>query len=125
MIISNSEGTRISDIIRDFKRMTSRMIIEELKKDGKTKILSHLSFRARIHYKHHKFKVWQDGNHAIELYTPKFTWVRVRYIHNNPVTAGLVDCTTDWKWSSARNYYDMEAVFDDVYCLSAPVNFEN
>jgi len=34
------------------------------------------------------------------------------YIHNNPVKAGLVENITDWRYSSARNYYlDDDSVF--------------
>ncbi len=28
----------------------------------------------------------------------------IEYIHNNPVRRGLVDCATDWLWSSARDW---------------------
>ena len=30
--------------------------------------------------------------------------IKVNYIHNNPVKAGLVDEDIKWKYSSARNY---------------------
>lgn len=33
-----------------------------------------------------------------------------RYIHQNPVTRGLVTCAVDWEWSSARWYAGMDAV---------------
>ena len=29
---------------------------------------------------------------------------KLRYLHENPVRAGLVDHRTDWQWSSARWY---------------------
>jgi hypothetical protein len=31
-------------------------------------------------------------------------WVKLKYIHNNPVKAGLVIRGEDYKYSSARNY---------------------
>lgn len=29
----------------------------------------------------------------------------LRYIHQNPVKAGVVDNAADWKWSSCQGYY--------------------
>ena len=29
---------------------------------------------------------------------------KLRYIHRNPVTAGLCECPEDWEWSSFRHY---------------------
>jgi hypothetical protein len=34
----------------------------------------------------------------------KMFWVKLKYIHNNPVKAGLVIRGEDYKYSSARNY---------------------
>jgi len=31
-------------------------------------------------------------------------WVKLHYIHNNPVEAGLVRRPEEYKYSSARNY---------------------
>ena len=33
----------------------------------------------------------------------------VRYIHQNPVKAGIVKKLEDWKWSSCRDYYNQSA----------------
>ncbi|HET8886700.1 MAG TPA: hypothetical protein VFM70_10160 [Salinimicrobium sp.] len=34
------------------------------------------------------------------------------YIHNNPVKAGFVQETWEWKYSSARSYAEMDAVIE-------------
>jgi putative transposase len=34
---------------------------------------------------------------------------KLKYIHRNPVTRGLVACPEDWKWSSFRHYRTGEA----------------
>ena len=31
-------------------------------------------------------------------------WTKIKYIHNNPVEAGIVMKPKDFKYSSARNY---------------------
>ena len=53
-------------------------------------------------------------NHAIELRTPDFIREKVEYIHNNPVRAGIVEKPEDYLYSSARNYADMENVFEVI-----------
>ncbi|SEN37512.1 REP element-mobilizing transposase RayT [Mesobacillus persicus] len=32
----------------------------------------------------------------------------IRYIHQNPVKAGLINRVDDWKWSSCQDYYDFK-----------------
>jgi hypothetical protein len=32
-------------------------------------------------------------------------WTKIKYIHNNPVEAGIVIKPEDFKYSSARNYF--------------------
>ena len=44
--------------------------------------------------RYYDFNVWSEG---------KFT-EKLRYIHRNPVTRGLVDRPEDWEWSSFRHY---------------------
>ena len=53
-------------------------------------------------------------NHPIELFSNKFIWQRLNYIHNNPVKKGLVEYPEDYLYSSARNYADMEGVLDVI-----------
>lgn len=50
------------------------------------------------------FKLWMDRFDDVVLYTRELMRVKVNYIHENPVRAGLVERAEDWKYSSARNY---------------------
>lgn len=34
----------------------------------------------------------------------KMFWTKLKYIHNNPIKAGLAEKPEDFKYSSARNY---------------------
>ena len=68
--------------------------------------------------KNKEFKVWRSGNHAIELYSEKFTWDKINYIHNNPVEAGFVEYPDQWKYSSAGNYAEKDnLVLNEVICI--------
>ncbi|MBD1365420.1 hypothetical protein IDJ77_16520 [Mucilaginibacter sp. ZT4R22] len=58
------------------------------------------------------FRLWQQGNHPIELFDDKILHQKLDYIHNNPVEAGIVEKPEDYLYSSARNYYSLPALFD-------------
>src|SRR5689334_3957275 len=47
---------------------------------------------------------WQARFYDFNLWTEKKRIEKLRYIHRNPVTRGLVDSLEKWKWSSFRSY---------------------
>ena len=59
---------------------------------------------AEKHSRNKKFQLWQHHNHPEEVYSPKFTLSKIKYIHNNPVDAGLVDRPEKYYFSSAVDY---------------------
>lgn len=69
----------------------------------------------------HRF--WQQGGgYDRNLWTPIAIHASIEYIHNNPVRAGIVEAATDWRWSSARWYADMEDIalrVDDCRMVAA------
>jgi len=77
-------------------------------------MLKHFRNAASKHKRNNEFQVWMHHNHPVELFSNKFIWQRLDYIHNNPVEAGLVEHPEDYLYSSARNYADMENVLDVV-----------
>lgn len=44
---------------------------------------------------------WTHDNHAIELYQPEMIESRMKYIHENPVRAGIVEKEEEYLYSSA------------------------
>ena len=56
------------------------------------------------HLKNQRYKVWQDGNQAKEIYSSGLLYEKLNYIHNNPVKAGLVERAWDYPLSSACDY---------------------
>ncbi|MCA1751266.1 MAG: transposase [Flavobacteriales bacterium] len=128
LIVNCNEPFQLKDTIRDFKRHTSTKIFEwitsnpESRKEWMTTLFA---AAADNDGKSKHIKIWQTGNHAIELMNAKFTWRKVLYIHNNPVRAGWVSKPEDWIYSSARNYLEQESVLNDVICLTPPLNFKN
>ena len=43
------------------------------------------------HNRNKNYQFWQYGNHAEEIYSHKFMWSKLDYIHLNPVRSGIVE----------------------------------
>ena len=116
-IIANSSEGKLSDTIRDFKKFTSRVIIENVKEGNESRknwMLNQFKFAASKHSRNENYQFWTHENHAIELRTPDFIREKIEYIHNNPVRAGIVEKPEDYLYSSARNYANGVSVFDVI-----------
>lgn len=121
-IANTDEPFLLKDVIRDFKKFTSKEILRQHKQDpNKAWMLKKFETAAFKSRKHKSYKFWQAGSHAIELFNERFTWIKINYIHNNPVKAGFVDQPEGWKYSSATNYLELKSVLPEVHCLSGPV----
>lgn len=48
--------------------------------------------------------MWQYGNHSEEIFTLKFMWDKLNYIHLNPMRAGIVEKANHYLYSSTSNY---------------------
>jgi putative transposase len=115
MLVNVSEPFELKDVIRDFKKYTSKKFIFQIQNEPESRrewMLKQFEEEANQSQKHKTYKFWQVGNHAIEIYSLKFTWEKINYIHNNPVKAGLVTESYYWRYSSASNYQDMESVLE-------------
>lgn len=82
-------------LIKDFKTTT------ESRKDWPLDIFRNCGTKQKKKSTH---QVRQYNNHAEEVYSPKFTFSKIQYIHNDPVEAGLVSRPEDYSYSSAQNY---------------------
>jgi hypothetical protein len=56
------------------------------------------------HFRNKNYQFWQYGIHPEEIYTNKFMWSKLDYIHLNPVRAGIVEKASHYLYSSASNY---------------------
>jgi putative transposase len=103
-ILIKPEGLSIGDLIRQFGSYTAHEIITRLKEEGQTEAL--LYFKQHRRSKRINFSIWQDIQ-AKNIYTEKYLWEKLEYIHNNPVAKEwrLVDDRADYQFSSAC-YYD-------------------
>jgi len=106
-LIISSENN-LSDILRDFKKFTSKELITTIKRTNESRKGWILDLFSEVadHLKRVKnYKVWQDGNHPEILTSAKFIRQKLNYLHNNPVMDEIVDEPEDYRFSSARDYY--------------------
>ena len=62
------------------------------------------------HSRNKNYQFWQYGNHAEEVYSHKFMWSKLDYIHLNPVRAGIVEKASHYRYSSASNYVNNQGL---------------
>lgn len=101
------EGFRLSDIIRDFKKFTSKQITKQIENGNESRkewLLNRMSYRGKHLKRITNYKFWTDKNHAVSLDSNKMIEDRIDYIHNNPVEALIIDNPEDYIFSSARDY---------------------
>ena len=123
MIANTSFKFELADVIRDFKKYTSKKIIKQIQEEPESRMewmLNRFEYAGRYNKKITNFKFWQDGNHPIEVYSEKVTWQKLNYIHQNPVIEKIVYKEEDYLFSSARNYYNLPSVLN-VDCITPPV----
>jgi putative transposase len=116
MIVSTRQE-KLSDIMRDFKKFTSKQLIKtiELINESRKEWLLEMFGKVADSLKRvSNYKVWQDGNHPELLYTAKFTRQKLDYIHDNPVADEIVDEATEYRYSSARDYYSNKKGYLEV-----------
>ncbi len=101
----------MSDILRDFKKYTSKAIVRQIKEEPESRqewILQQFKNACSHLKRKQEYKVWQDGNQAKIIYTNGFFHEKLEYIHKNPVEEMLVEKPEDYMFSSARNYADLD-----------------
>jgi putative transposase len=103
-IVSLETSKKLSDVIRDFNRFTSRRITEELEETGRIDSLEIFHKAALEEGRGNRYKVWQDGFHPIAIESSDFFRQKIEYLHDNPVRKGFIERPEEWIYSSARNY---------------------
>jgi REP element-mobilizing transposase RayT len=106
-LIVSSDSVDLQDIIRDFKKFTSKRLIEAIKESPESRrvwFLRKFSFAAKRISRGVNYKFWKDGFHPVLLDSFKKIEQRVNYVHYNPVAARFVYHERDWINSSYSAY---------------------
>ena len=96
---------KLSDVMREFKKHTSKQIILACKTENNQKYLSYMEDAART-ISGQTYKVWEDGYDAREVFSLPFLQQKMDYLHKNPCQPQLrmVDQPEEYLWSSACFY---------------------
>ena len=103
-MIIRAKDENLSDVIRDFKKFTSKAIykaiIENEKESRKEWLLKVLNYNGKIWF-------WEEGYHGEEIFSSEFYDSKVSYLHLNPVRAGIVEKEEDYLNSSAGEFFGL------------------
>lgn len=115
-MICHAEGQNtLSEILRDFKKYTSKALVGQIQEDTESRkewMLNLFAEAGEPLKRIKEYKFWQDGNQAKEIYGNEFLEQKLDYIHNNPVEEMIVAKPEDYLFSSARNYAEMDNLME-------------
>lgn len=95
LLLGLPEIRQLSDFMESFKSLSSRKI-KQLRLDN----IGNSSTGT--------FHLWMPRFDDIVIKSEKQFRIKLDYIHNNPVKSGLVNSPTDWRYSSATDWLDMQ-----------------
>jgi REP element-mobilizing transposase RayT len=109
LIVRAKEGYLLQNILRDFKRHTSKKVVEAIKENPqesrKEWLIDKFVGNAGISF-------WGTDNHPIELWSNKVIDQKLTYLHNNPVEEGLVFKPEQYVYCSAIDYAGGKGLLD-------------
>ncbi len=118
LVFRSRAGEKPESLLGDFKRFTSQKIVKAIIEnpwESRKDLLLQTFRRSALNssnVKHHQF--WRHDNHPIELWSNKVIDEKIKYVHQNPVEAGLVFRPEDYKYSSAIDYSGEKGLLNNV-----------
>jgi len=120
-IFRSLNGQKPELLLGDFKRFTSKAIVNAIKENPnesrKKYLLEEFMHAGEKSSNAKKYQFWRHDNRLIELWSNKVIAEKVKYIHQNPVEEGLVHYPEDYAFSSARDYTGEKGLVNDVIVL--------
>jgi putative transposase len=92
-------GRQREDVQRDFLKHTAQEIKSEMVRKGLPELNQYL-----VNAKDRKYQIWERNALSVDLWSEKVLIQKLRYIHENPVRAGLCKYPEEYKYSSALLY---------------------
>jgi putative transposase len=109
LIARAKEGFLLQDIIRDFKKYTSKLLIKTIQanrqESRKDWMIGIFSKSGKQNSANQDYQFWRQDNHPIEVWSEDVIHQKLVYLHNNPVVEGYVNKAEEYLYSSARDYY--------------------
>ncbi len=118
LIVGTRFDYQIGDILRDFKKYTSKAVVkaveENQQESRKTWLIDKFRFRGANDTKITNYKFWQEGSYMEPIYTYEFYEEKRKYIHMNPVKQEIVERPEQYLYSSARDYCGEKGLIDVI-----------
>ena len=91
--------------MRDLKKHIADRLIRQYRVEGNQPVLDTLASGV-THPNKQRYKAWEDGYNAKDVFSPEFLRQKMAYMHNNPCQPQwcLAEHPEDYTWSSARFY---------------------
>ncbi|MCP4677675.1 MAG: hypothetical protein GY854_19590 [Deltaproteobacteria bacterium] len=95
----------LADVVRDLKKHIADRFIRQHRVEGNRSALDFLASAVTRSDKQ-RYKVWEHGYNAKDIFSSEFLRQKMIYSHNNPCQPhwSLVERPEDYAWSSARFY---------------------
>ena len=91
-----------SQVLRYINGIISRRVIDHLKVHVHNASLQKLKHETKE--RAYRYSLWDHHSNVFSITNEDMLMQKVNYIHQNPVRAGLVDRTEDYRWSSVRQW---------------------
>jgi REP element-mobilizing transposase RayT len=117
LIAKATDTKSLSEILRDFKSHTAKSIIQLIKDEPESRrkwMLDRFQVAGKYLKRIDNYKFWQDGNHAEIIRHPNMFYIKLNYIHQNPVKTMIVEKPEEYLFSSARNYAGLESLLEII-----------
>ena len=107
LLIRPEPAETVPLMIKGLKEETAKRILKTLRQNLHhpwcRKMLGRLQLPPTVHDESH-YRLWQRRFYPFNIFTEKKFQEKFDYVHNNPVTRGLVISPDQWPWSSWRFY---------------------
>jgi REP element-mobilizing transposase RayT len=92
-------GRKRNDVQRDFLKYTAQLIKKDMMKHHPDELKEFL-----VNAKDRKYQFWERNPLSVEIWSEKVLLQKLKYIHENPVRAGICKYPDDYKYSSVLLY---------------------
>ena len=115
-IVGTTGENTLSDIWRDFKKFTSKEILNTLQtmpnESRREWMLNRFEYSGKNDKKIKNYRFWQEGNDAQEIFLNDYFEQKLNYIHYNPVIVEFVNSPEDYRYSSAIDWAGGKGLLD-------------
>jgi REP element-mobilizing transposase RayT len=114
-LVVQTQEQDLSNILRDFKKYTANQILKVIQNEPESRrewMLHMFRYFANVNTDNRYYQIWQGDNHPVALWSLPVIWQKIRYIHLNPVRAGIVSEPEHYLYSSASNYIGADGLLD-------------